>query len=62
MQIHESGGGINHTVRETKRASETELLQSLLSRIDRMISCGTTILECKTGYGLEYECERKMLR
>ncbi|KAH7638168.1 putative imidazolonepropionase [Dermatophagoides farinae] len=62
MEIHESGGGINHTVRETIRANESELLQSLLLRINRMISCGTTILECKTGYGLDYECERKMLR
>ena len=62
MQIHESGGGINYTVRETKRATESELLQSFLQRINQMISCGTTILECKTGYGLDYECERKMLR
>ncbi|KAH9419873.1 putative imidazolonepropionase [Dermatophagoides pteronyssinus] len=62
MQIHESGGGINYTVRETKRATESELLQSFLQRINHMISCGTTILECKTGYGLDYECERKMLR
>lgn len=62
MDIHKSGGGINYTVKQTKQASEKELLKCFLERINLMKSCGTTILECKTGYGLDYETERKMLR
>lgn len=62
MDIHNSGGGINYTVKQTRQTSEEELLKCFLKRINLMQRCGTTILECKTGYGLEYETEKKMLR
>lgn len=62
MDIHNSGGGIHFTVRKTKEATEDVLLSHLQSRIAQMVSCGTTVLECKSGYGLELETEMKMLK
>ncbi|KPM07433.1 imidazolonepropionase-like protein [Sarcoptes scabiei] len=62
MQIHKSGGGINKTVRETKHSKEEELLRTLLKRIKSMVRCGSTTIECKTGYGLDYGSEKKLLQ
>jgi len=62
MEIHAMGGGINFTVRHVKESSEEELLSLLLPRLDRMLHHGTTLLEAKTGYGLDLETELKMLR
>lgn len=62
LEIHSKGGGIHFTVEHTKRASEDELLRKLVNRVQHMVACGTTVLECKTGYGLDFETELKMLR
>ncbi|RHY32086.1 hypothetical protein DYB32_002876 [Aphanomyces invadans] len=62
MQVHAMGGGINSTVRSTRASSEAELLGLLKKRLDRMLKCGTTVVEAKSGYGLETETEIKMLR
>ncbi|KAF1795720.1 Metal-dependent hydrolase [Phytophthora cactorum] len=62
MEVHESGGGINNTVRHTKKSSEAELLELLRARLDRMLRSGTTLIEAKSGYGLETDTELKMLR
>jgi len=62
MDIHNAGGGIHFTVEHTKRASEDELFRSLRDRLLRMFRCGTTLVECKSGYGLNKETEMKMLR
>ena len=62
LQVHESGGGIYYTVDQTTKSSESELLKLFERRLDLMISNGTTLLEVKTGYGLDYETEFKMLR
>ncbi|KAJ6216492.1 hypothetical protein RDWZM_007649 [Blomia tropicalis] len=62
LEIHQSGGGIQYTVEQTEKATEDELTQSLLERIDKVSACGTTVLECKTGYGLALNTELKMLR
>ncbi|CAG2120093.1 unnamed protein product, partial [Medioppia subpectinata] len=61
LEIHEKGGGIYYTVSQTQSASEDRLLDLLLARIKDMMSCGTTLLECKSGYGLDLETETKML-
>ena len=60
-EIAASGGGIASTVRAT-RASEEQLLNSALKRIRCMQQDGVTTIEIKSGYGLNYENERKMLR
>ncbi|EQC38606.1 imidazolonepropionase [Saprolegnia diclina VS20] len=62
MEVHAMGGGIGRTVRCTKASSETELSELLMKRLDRMLKCGTTLAEAKSGYGLETETEIKMLK
>ncbi|GFY37076.1 probable imidazolonepropionase, partial [Trichonephila inaurata madagascariensis] len=62
MDIHRAGGGIFYTVEQTKKASEETLLRLLLARLNEMLKCGTTLVEAKSGYGLETEPEIKMLR
>lgn len=62
MDVHRAGGGIGFTVEHTKAASEATLLSLLLQRLDRALRQGTTLLEAKSGYGLELATELKMLR
>lgn len=62
MEVHSAGGGINFTVEHTRSASEKELETLLLPRLERMIKGGTTLAECKSGYGLDTPNEMKMLR
>ena len=62
MDIHEAGGGIAYTVKATRRASEERLYDLLRDRLAQMTRAGTTLVECKSGYGLDKESEMKMLR
>lgn len=62
MQIHRRGGGILKTVRETRRANETELIQNCKKTLDTMLKHGTATVEAKSGYGLTVEDELKCLR
>lgn len=62
LDIHKAGGGIGFTVQHTREASEAQLLESLLTRLDRALRQGTTLLEAKSGYGLELDTELKMLK
>ena len=62
LDILAAGGGIISTVRNTRAASEEELIVAALGRLDKMLACGTTVCEIKTGYGLDTETELKMLR
>jgi len=62
MEVHKAGGGINFTVDKTRAASEDELVELLVPRLNRMLKSGTTTVECKSGYGLNVETEIKMLR
>lgn len=62
LDILAAGGGIISTVRNTRAASEEELIEAALVRLDKMLACGTTVCEIKTGYGLDTETELKMMR
>ncbi|XP_065279403.1 probable imidazolonepropionase [Emys orbicularis] len=62
MDIHQAGGGIHFTVEHTQKASEEELFNTFRHRLLRMLRAGTTLVECKSGYGLNLETELKMLR
>ncbi len=62
MDIHKMGGGIGYTVGFTRKSSEQELQKLLIKRLDRMLKYGTTVVEAKSGYGLETEAEMKMLK
>lgn len=60
--IAKRGGGILNSAKKLAAASEEELFQSACERIQSMIAKGTTSLEIKSGYGLSFEGEMKMLR
>ncbi len=62
LEIAEVGGGIWSSVEHTRKASEEELLESLLQRIEFLVSLGITTIEIKSGYGLSAREELKMLR
>ena len=60
--IARAGGGIVSTVRATRDASEDGLLAQSLPRARSLMADGVTTLEIKSGYGLELDAERRMLR
>jgi imidazolonepropionase len=53
--------GILATVEMTRRESVEELLDSALLRLDEMLTHGTTTVESKSGYGLNFSSEMKIL-
>lgn len=61
-QIARDGGGIVSSVRATRQASEQELFGQSLPRAHALRDDGVTTLEIKSGYGLDFDNERKMLR
>jgi imidazolonepropionase len=61
-EIARSGGGIVSSVRATREADEEELLAQSLPRARALRDDGATTLEIKSGYGLDFDNERKMLR
>lgn len=61
-QIALAGGGIRSTVRNTRAASEDELVVAGKRYAEWFLRCGTTTVEAKSGYGLTVEDELKMLR
>ena len=62
MDIHAKGGGIHYTVNCVRQATAEQLYTSLECRLSAMLHCGTTVVEAKSGYGLDLENELKMLR
>jgi imidazolonepropionase len=61
-QIAKAGGGIWSTVEKTRAASEAELVIEAKKHADWFLSCGTTTIEAKSGYGLSLADELKILR
>src|SRR5512132_3841635 len=61
-QIAKAGGGIWSTVEKTRAASELDLLTQAKKHAKWFLSCGTTTVEAKSGYGLTVEDELKILR
>ena len=55
------GGGIVATVAATRAATDAELRSLVAGRLSRMLSCGTTTVEAKSGYGLTAEEELRAL-
>jgi imidazolonepropionase len=60
--IARAGGGIASTVAATRAASEEQLYAQALPRARALLADGVTTLEIKSGYGLELDSERRMLR
>jgi imidazolonepropionase len=61
-EISKAGGGIVSTMRATREASLTELVEAALPRLDALIAEGVTTVEIKSGYGLTIDDEIKMLK
>ena len=61
MSIMERGGGIQSTVNATKKATHEELEKKAEWFLHRMSEMGVTTVEAKSGYGLDFETELKML-
>ena len=61
-EIAERGGGILNSSLRIREASEDELYEQSIQRINDIISMGTGAVEIKSGYGLSLESELKMLR
>jgi imidazolonepropionase len=61
-EIARRGGGIVSTVRATREASEDALFAQSAARLEALLAEGVTAVEIKSGYGLDLESERKMLR
>lgn len=60
--IAKRGGGILNSAKATAAASEDELFESAMERINDMVAHGTGAIEIKSGYGLTTESELKLLR
>jgi imidazolonepropionase len=61
-EITERGGGIHNSAKRLQNASEEELYESAMIRLEEIIGFGTGSVEIKSGYGLTTESELKMLR
>jgi imidazolonepropionase len=62
LDIARAGGGIARTVRQTREASEADLIARARGFLDEMLALGVTTVECKSGYGLDREHELRLLR
>jgi imidazolonepropionase len=61
-EIARAGGGIVSSVRATRAADEDALFAQSLPRARALLADGVATLEIKSGYGLELDAERRMLR
>ena len=61
-EIAKAGGGILSTVKATREASEDELYELAVQRLNGLKQDGVTTVEIKSGYGLTLDDELKMLR
>lgn len=61
MSIMERGGGIQSTVIATKKSTHEELARKARWFLREMSRMGVTTVEAKSGYGLDFETELKML-
>lgn len=62
QEIAKKGGGIRTTMKASRKASEAELLKSAQQRLKHFLAQGVTTLEIKSGYGLDFSSELKILR
>jgi imidazolonepropionase len=61
QEIAAAGGGILSSVKSVRETSPDRLENLTRSRLDLLLSLGTTTVEVKSGYGLELEAEIKQL-
>ncbi len=61
-EIARSGGGILTTVNAVRKITAEDFLSLIKPRIQNFISQGVTTIEIKSGYGLDFESEIKILQ
>lgn len=61
-EIARAGGGIVSTVTATRAATDKELVDGAIQRLDALISEGVALVEVKSGYGLDQGTELRMLK
>ena len=61
LDILRAGGGILDTVRKTREATEQDLIYKTGKFVDEMMAHGVTTCEAKSGYGLDFDNEIKIL-
>ena len=61
-EIAQIGGGIMKTVNSTRSAPQKQLVDSGLRRLNSALKNGTTSIEAKSGYGLDWTLKLNFLR
>lgn len=61
LDIARQGGGIRKTMVQTREATPRDLRNHSLTVLRKMVALGVTTVECKSGYGLSADAERKQL-
>ena len=61
-EIAKRGGGILNSAKRVQEASEQQLYDDAMARLEQIIRFGTGAVEIKSGYGMTPEAELKMLR
>jgi imidazolonepropionase len=60
-EIAKTGGGIRSSMKVLRRAPAKELKTRAMADLERFGSYGTTTIEAKSGYGLDWKSELKIL-
>jgi imidazolonepropionase len=60
-EIARKGGGIRNSVKKLRRAPASDLKQRALRNLREFGVHGTTTIEAKSGYGLDWDSEQKIL-
>ncbi|MEZ5013422.1 MAG: imidazolonepropionase [Chitinophagales bacterium] len=60
-EIAEAGGGILNSAKQMQTASEEQLFDDAMARLEEVGRSGTGAIEIKSGYGLTFASEMKML-
>lgn len=61
MEIMNAGGGIHATTKRTRETNFDDLYEKTRHHLDIFLKHGVTTVEAKSGYGLDWETEKKQL-
>lgn len=61
LDIAAAGGGIHASAKRIAEASIDQIVRESLPRFESSLSFGVTTIECKSGYGLTWKGEEKLL-
>ena len=61
MEIMNAGGGIHATTKRTRETSYDDLYDKTMQHLDVFLKHGVTTVEAKSGYGLDWDTEKKQL-